>query len=164
MLDRKSVVRKSFIVVVVFLLFGNTLAIAETDPKLSRGETVYVSIYSNLFIGSVNEKFQLSALLSLRNTDPKYPVTILKADYYDTDGRKIKSHIYQPVLLRPLASKYYFVEPQDVRGGEGANFLVTWKAEQDVNQPIIEAVMLNVYNRQGVVFRSPGQIITEHKD
>jgi len=164
MLDRKPVVRKCLLVAVVFLLFGNSLANAETAPKLSAGETVYVSIYSNLFIGSVKEKFQLSALLSIRNTDPKYSITILKADYFDTDGRKIRSHIYQPVRLGPLASKYYFVEPQDVRGGEGANFLVTWKAGQDVNQPIIEAVMLNVYNRQGVVFRCPGQIITEHKD
>jgi len=31
---------------------------------------VYVSIYSNLFIGNVKEKFQLSSLLSMRNTDP----------------------------------------------------------------------------------------------
>jgi hypothetical protein len=163
MLDRKSVIQRALLAV-VFLLSGTALAIAESDTKLSKGETVYVSIYSNLFIGSVKEKFQLSALLSIRNTDPKYTITILKADYYDTDGRNIRSPINQPVKLGPLASKYYFVEPQDVRGGEGANFLVKWRAEQNVNQPIVEAVMLNVYNRQGVVFRCPGKIITEHRD
>jgi hypothetical protein len=162
--EQKSVIQRGLFAAVVFLLFATTLAIAESDTKLSKGETVYVSIYSNLFIGNVKEKFQLSALLSVRNTDPKYTITIMKADYYDTDGRKIRSYIYQPEQLKPLASKYYFVEPQDAKGGEGANFLITWKAEQNVNQPIVEAVMLNVYNRQGVVFRCPGKIITEHRD
>jgi len=164
MLDRKSVIQRILLIAVVFLFSASALAIAESDTTLSKGETVYVSIYSNLFIGNVKEKFQLSSLLSVRNTDPSYGITILKADYYDTDGRKIRSYINQFVQLKPLASKFYFVEPQDVKGGEGANFLVTWQAEQKVNQPIVEAVMLNVYNRQGVVFRCPGKIITEHRD
>jgi hypothetical protein len=132
--------------------------------KLSRGETVYISTYSNVFVGSAREKFQLSALLSIRNTDPKYSITITKVDYFDTDGRKIKTYVYSPVSLRPLASKFFFVEPQDEKGGEGANFLVKWQAEQDVNPPIIEAVMSNLYNRQGLAFRCPGQVITDHDD
>ena len=156
MIDRKSVIQRILLIEVVFLFSAATLALAESNTKLSKGETVYVAVYSNLFIGNVKEKFQLSSLLSVRNTDPNYGITIMKADYYDTDGRKMSSYIYQPVQLKPLASKFYFVEPQDVKGGEGANFIVKWKAEQDVNQPIIEAVMLNVYNRQGVVFRCPG--------
>jgi len=162
MFDRKSVIRIGLLFTVIFMLFTATSAIAASDTKFSRGEKVYVSVYSNLFIGNVKEKFQLSSLLSVRNTDPKYSITILKADYYNTDGRKIKSYIYSPVELGPLASKFYFVEPQDESGGEGANFIVKWRAERDVNQPIIEAVMLNIYNRQGVAFRCPGRIITEH--
>ena len=163
MLDRKSTLPSAFLAV-IFLLTGTALSTAGSDKTLSKGETVYVSVYSNLYIGSLNEKFQLSALLSIRNTDPKYTITVMKADYFDTDGKKIKRHIYQPVQLGPMASKFYFVAPLDVRGGEGANFLVTWSAEKKVNQPIVEAIMLNVYNRQGVVFRCPGKIITEHKD
>ena len=163
MFVRKFFIQNAFLTVII-LLTGTTLSIAESDTKLSNGETVYVSIYSNLFVGNINQKFQLSALLSIRNTDPKYTITIMKVDYFDTDGKKINSHINRPVQLGPLASKYFFVEPLDVRGGEGANFLVTWSAERKVNQPIVEAVMLNVYNRQGVVFRCPGKIITEHRD
>ena len=164
MLDRKPDIRKGLLMTIAFLLLVSTLALAEPDTTLSGGETVYVSIYSNLFIGSVKEKFQLSALLSVRNTDPNYGITIMKADYYDTDGRKIRSYIHQPVQLKPLASKFYFVEPQDVKGGEGANFLVTWQAAQNVNQPIVESVMLNVYNRQGVVFRCPGKRISNNRE
>ena len=162
MINWKSVIQGSLLIAVVFLFSTATLALAESNKKLSKGETVYVSVYSNLFIGNVKEKFELSSLLSIRNIDPKYEITILKADYYDTNGRKIKSEIHSPVELKPLASKFYFIEPQDVSGGEGANFIVQWEAKQGVNQPIIEAVMLNVYNRQGVAFRCPGEIITEH--
>ena len=160
---RNSVFQKSLLIATVFLLFSAAIAIAESDTKLSRGETVYVSVYSNVFVGSVKERFQLSSMLSVRNTDPKHPITITKADYYNTDGRIVKSYIFTPVRLNPLASKYYFVEPQDERGGEGANFLVKWTAEQPVNQPIIETLMLNLYGKQGLAFRCAGKIITDHK-
>ena len=102
MIDRKSVIQGSLLIAVVFLFSATTLALAESDTTLSKGETVYVSVYSNLFIGNVKEKFQLSSLLSVRNTDPNYGITIMKADYYDTDGRKIRSYIYHPVKLKPV--------------------------------------------------------------
>ena len=164
MRDRNSVILKCLFSTVALLVTLTASAFAESDSKLSNGETVYVSIYSNLYIGTVKEKFQLSSLLSLRNTDPGYAITIIQADYYDTNGRKLESYINRPVKLDPLASRFYFVKPEDARGGEGANFLVKWKAERAVNQPVIEAVMLNVYNRQGVVFRCPGKKITEHEE
>jgi len=164
MSDRKPIILRGLLSVVVLFLFSAAFAGAESDVKLSRGETVYISTYSNVFVGSAKEKFQLSVLLSIRNTDPKYTVTITKVDYYNTDGRNIKTYVYNPVTLRPLASKYFFVEPQDDKGGEGANFLVKWQAEHAVNQPIIEAVMSNLYNRQGLAFRCPGKIITEHRE
>ena len=164
MRDRIFFIQISPLLAIVFLIFAAATATAESDIKLSKGETVYVSVYSNVFVGSVKEKFQLSSMLSVRNTDPKHPITIMKADYYNTDGRIVKSYIFAPVRLNPLASKYFFVEPQDERGGEGANFLVKWTAEQPVNQPIIETLMLNLYGKQGVAFRCSGKIITDHKD
>ena len=161
---RNSVMQITLLIATVFLMFAAAKAIAESDTKLSKGETVYVSVYSNVFVGSVKERFQLSSMLSVRNTDPKHPITLMTADYYNTDGRIVKSYIFTPVRLNPLASKYYFVEPQDERGGEGANFIVKWTAEQHVNQPIIETLMLNLYGKQGLAFRCSGQIITDHKD
>ena len=164
MRDRIAFIQIRLLFTIVFLTFAAATAIAESDTKLSKGETVYVSVYSNVFVGSAKEKFQLSSMLSVRNTDPKHPITIMKADYYNTDGRIVRGYIFTPVKLNPLASKYYFVEPQDERGGEGANFLVKWTAEQPVNQPIIETLMLNLYGKQGVAFRCSGKIITDHKD
>ena len=44
--QKKSVIQRGLFAAVVFLLFATTLAIAESDTKLSKGETVYVSTYS----------------------------------------------------------------------------------------------------------------------
>ncbi len=93
MLNRKYVIRIGFLLSVIFLLWTAAIAAADSDTNLSRGETVYVSIYSNVFVGTAKEKFLLSSLLSVRNTDPKHAIALIKADYYDTDGRNIKRYI-----------------------------------------------------------------------
>lgn len=137
-------------------------AYAKSDAELSSGESVYVSIYSNIYSGPKAIRLELAAMLSIRNTDPKYPITILKADYYDTSGKMIDSYVKKPVKLKPLETTYFYIKEYDKRGGPGANFIVKWQAEKKINQPIIEGVMLGT--RQGVSFICPGQIITEHSE
>lgn len=130
--------------------------------ELSSGKSVYVSIYSNIYSGTKAVRLELAAMLSIRNTDPKYPITILKADYYDTSGKMIDSYVKKPLKLKPLETTYVYIKEYDKRGGPGANFIVKWQAEKKVNQPIIEGVMLGT--RQGVSFICPGQIITEDSE
>lgn len=135
---------------------------AKTDTELSSGETVYVSIYSNIYSGPKAVRLELAAMLSMRNTDPKYPIAILKADYYDTSGKLVESYVKKPIKLKPLESTYIYLKEYDKRGGPGANFIVMWQAEKKVNQPIIEGVMMAT--RQGISLICPGQIITEHSE
>ncbi len=132
------------------------------ENTLSKGESVYVSIYSNIYSGPKGTPFQLSAILSIRNTDPTYDITILKADYYDNNGRMIEAYIREPVQLKPLGSKDFLIKEHDTRGGAGANFIVKWRSDKMVNQPIIESIMLGLTRGQGVSFRCPGQILVEH--
>jgi hypothetical protein len=133
------------------------------NRTLSQGETVYVSIYSNVHAGPKGTPFLLSAMVSIRNTDPKNEITITGADYYDTDGKKIESYIKSPIRLKPLASTFFNIKEYDNRGGPGANFLVKWNSKKLVNQPIIEGVMLGLRSGQGVSFICPGQILIETK-
>lgn len=135
-----------------------------SQVALSKGETVYVSIYSNVYSGPKKVPFQLAAMLSIRNTDPKYPITIIKADYYDNDGKMIDPYIKEPFELGPLASTHYYIKEYDKRGGPGANFIVTWRSAVKVNRPIIEGIMLGLASGQGVSFICPGQVISEHDE
>ena len=141
------------------LFFCHLSLYAENPVRLSDGETVYVSIYSNVYSGPREKPFQLAAMLNIRNTDQKYAITILKVDYYDNHGKLIDQYIEKSFSLEPLGFKHFYIKEYDKRGGPGANFIVKWKAEQEVNQPIIESIMLGLAGGQGLSFTCNGQII-----
>jgi hypothetical protein len=133
----------------------------DINQALSRGESVYVPIYSNVYAGPKASPFLLSAMLSIRNTDPKNEITILKADYYDSNGKMIEGYMKSPVKLLPLASTFVHIKERDTRGGPGASFLVKWQSEKWINRPIIEGVMLGIVSGRGVSFICPGQILVD---
>jgi hypothetical protein len=101
-------------------------------------------------------------MLSIRNTDPKYSISILKANYYDSKGEILERYITQPLKLKPLESTHFLVKVSDKRGGPGAKFIVKWQSDKKVNQPIIEGIMLSTRAQQGISFICPGRIISEH--
>ncbi len=132
---------------------------AETNNKLSSGETLYVAVYSNVYAGPKAVPHQLATMLSIHNIDPKNTITITKADYYDSQGKFIEGYIKNPIRLKPFAHTFIYLKEYDTRGGPGANFIVKWHAEKKVNQPIVEALMYGA--RAGISFTSRGQIISE---
>jgi Protein of unknown function (DUF3124) len=143
------------------MIFAYLPSEASSQVQLSTGETVYVSVYSNVYSGPKKVPVQLAAMLIIRNTDPKYPITILKADYYDDDGTMIERYIKKQFELKPLASTYFYIREYDKRGGPGAKFIVKWLSTTKVNQPIIEGIMLGLTSGQGLSFICPGQIIRD---
>jgi hypothetical protein len=138
-----------------------TTGLSASEIKLSRGQTVYVPIYSHIYSGDRERPFLLTAILSVRNTDPIHSITISTIDYYSSDGKLIKKYIDRPVELKPLASARYIVPESDSSGGSGANFIVKWKADSEVNNVIVEGVMIGAKMQQGISFVSRGQVIKE---
>lgn len=129
------------------------------------GQTVYVPIYSHIYhYNSQDQVVNLSATLSVRNTDSTHSIIITSVRYYGTDGELIRQDIERPVALKPLASTSFFVAADDTSGGSGANFMVEWVAEKTVSEPVIEAVMINTSGGQGISFVSPGKVVKQHGD
>ncbi len=153
--------------ILVFFMVGLSVAgycgdsTAAEKYVLSRGETVYVPVYSNVFSAPKQVPFYLSALLSIRNTDMANPITVQSADYFDTKGKLLKRYYQQPVTLAPLETVIVYIPEDDIAGGVGANFVVRWKTSQEVNMPIIECVMIGTKSGQGISFVSPGRVIKE---
>jgi hypothetical protein len=137
-------------------------AYAGSEISLSKGATVYVPIYSNVYTGSRQLPFQLAATLVIRNTDTEHPLTIERVDYYDTAGKLVRGYIDKPRQLGPLASTNYYIQESDKTGGSGANFIVRWKAGAEINRPIIEGVMVGSQTGRGISYLSPGQEIDLH--
>lgn len=155
----------SALIVAVLVLTRETLPAhggpLETELRQSKGQTLYVPVYSNVFSGPKRLPFQLAATLSIRNTDLSTPFTIRTIDYYDSQGKLVRRYLERPISLGPLASTYVHIEEKDSSGGFGANFIVRWNAERAINTPIIECVMIGATSGQGISFVSPGQEIRE---
>lgn len=88
-------------------------------------------------------------------------ITIVRADYYDSNGDPIKSFIIEPLIVRPMASKYFFISQSDTSGGWGANYIIKWEAEKEVNEPIIESVTFGARGAHTISFISRGKAIKE---
>lgn len=146
-------------------IFGHNPASAAPDTgeyRLSKGQTVYVPVYSNVFSGPKALPFSLATMLSIRNVDLHNQMRVTAIDYYDTGGKLLRSHLATPLSLPPLGSTYIYQGEQDTVGGFGANFVVRWDAHKVINTPIVECVMIGAKSGQGISFVSPGQVIKEN--
>lgn len=158
---------RKFIYFLLLIFFTGILNPARSHAdniQLSTGQTVYVSIYSHIYSGLKARSFDLAAILSIRNTDPEYPIMIDSVKYYNTEGKLIKEYLSEPLQLNVLASTRYIIKEGDKTGGSGANFIVKWKSDKMVNPPIIEAVMIGTRSGQGISFVSRGQVIADHAE
>ena len=121
---------------------------------------VYVPVYSTLFL-SKTSRWELAASLSIRNIDPDQSVTVLEIGYFDTAGELLEQYLETPHELDPMATVTLTLPQWDTRGGAGANFLVRWSGDNDVNEPIIEVVMAGTRGTQSFSFIRSGQEIVE---
>lgn len=133
-------------------------SLAAAEIMLSKGQTVYVPVYSNIFTGPKEVSIPLANTLTIRNTDIYNSIQITIVDYYDTKGVLLKKFSPKPTTLAPLETTYIYLSERDQEGGVGANFIVRWHAAKEVNAPVIECLMAG---SQGRAFARPGQIIKE---
>ena len=141
------------------LMHGQACVAAEI--RISKGQTVYVPAYSNVYSGPRKVPFELATMLSIRNVDLTSSIRVTAVDYYDNDGRLVRRYLNSPMMLGPLGSHHVYLEEKDTRGGFGANFIVRWTAEKAINAPILECIMIGATGGQGISFISPGQEIRE---
>lgn len=161
-MSRLYAILTATVILVSLCLIAGPVAGAEMPCVLrSVGQTIYVPIYSHIYIGDRERPFLLAATLSIRNTDPANPFTLTAVDYYDSDGKRLKRYLEKPRVIGPLATIRYVIGERDEAGGSGANFIVEWTAKAPVTMPIIESVMIGTQTQQGISFTSRGQVIAE---
>jgi uncharacterized protein DUF3124 len=132
---------------------------AEEGGNQIVGQTIYVPVYSHIYTRDKSRVINLSATLSVRNTDAQNPIRINSARYYDTNGALLKEYVNAPLRLAPMASTDFVVAEDDTSGGSGANFIVEWGAAVEVTEPVVEAVMISTASQQGISFLSAGRVI-----
>ncbi|WP_162560064.1 DUF3124 domain-containing protein [Methylotetracoccus oryzae] len=143
------------------LSFDAAVAAGETRTHLARSQLLYVPIYSEIAYGDRRHTLNLSATVTVRNTDRKNPVKITRVDYFDTAGRFVRSYLDEPRLLAPMAATDYVISGADRSGGTAASFLIAWESAEAVSPPHIETVMIGAAATTGISFSSTAEILEE---
>ncbi len=125
-------------------------------------QSVYVPVYSHIYADSrfKDKPFQLTAILSIRNTDMKIAFTLERVDYYDSTGKLLSRYLKAPITIAPLASTRYIVPESDTLGGSGAKFIVSWSSKEGITEPIIEGIMIGTKMQQGISFVTNSQVLS----
>ena len=131
-----------------------------SEIDIVNAQTVYVPVYSHIYVRD-GAPHLLGISLSIRNSDPQRSITVTSVRYYDTKGKPIQEFIDGSLMLGPLETTTFMVEQSDIRGGSGANFIVAWKSDSAVYEPIIEAVMIGHSGGQSISFKSIGRPLTQ---
>ena len=130
----------------LWLLIASVLIVAsagvcEARKKLNK-QTLYVPVYSHIYFGNRGAKINLTTTISIRNTSRVDSLWIDTVEYYDTEGKLIRTYLDKPMQMKPLQSIKYIIKLNDDTGGSGANFIVSWRADQAIDEPIVEAISL----------------------
>ncbi|MBL1213793.1 MAG: DUF3124 domain-containing protein [Ignavibacteriae bacterium] len=123
------------------------------------GEILFVPVYSTIYHQS-DRTFDLTATLSIHNVDINSNITVIKTDYYNTDGKLMQRFIKDEIVLTPLQSEQFIIKQTDKSGGTAAKFIVQWVSEEQVLKPIVEAVMISTSSQQGISFKTESRIIS----
>lgn len=121
--------------------------------------TVYVPVYSSIHWGSTDATTELSATLSVRNTDGQQPLVMTSVKYFDSLGNLLDEYLEGAMELDPMATVEFVINRSDKRGGNGANFVVEWGGTGAIAEPVMEAVMLGQTGTAGISFVSQGRSI-----
>ena len=126
--------------------------------SLETGRT-YLSVYSQIYSLTEHRTHDLTATISMRNTNPVDTIYIQKAEYFDTHGRSIRTYFDWPIYLLPMETVEIVIDEEDREGGTGANFLFDWSTRPGSPEPLFEGVMISTSGQQGLSFTTQGKRI-----
>lgn len=121
--------------------------------------TTYLSVYSQIYSMTEHRTHNLTATISMRNTNRSDTIFIQKAEYYNTKGELIRTYFDKPIFITPLETVEIVIDQTDQEGGSGANFIFEWKIKQNSNEPFFESVMISTSGQQGISFTTQGKKI-----
>ena len=137
--------------------WNNRQAVSVPDSLMSG--TTYLSVYSQIYSFSEHKTHDLTVTVGIRNTSTTDTLFLDKADYFDTEGARIREYVKQTIVVRPLETIETIIGQSDKSGGTGANFLFDWRINPETTEPIFEAVMISTAGQQGLSFSTQGKRI-----
>lgn len=128
------------------------------SDSLLRGET-YLSVYSSIYSFTEHRTHELTATVSMRNTNRLDTIFIDKAEYFNTKGESIRVYFEKTIFIQPMETVEIVIDEIDKEGGTGANFLFNWAVPAQAHEPLFEGVMISTSGQQGLSFTTQGKRI-----
>jgi len=136
---------------------ARTATIHPTD-SLESGKS-YLSVYSQIYSYTQHKTYNLTAMVSIRNTSHKDSIYLSNIKYYDTHGVLLKSYFDKPVYVSPMETLDIVINEVDTAGGTGGNFIFDWQIPKACSEPIFEGIMTSTSGQQGLSFLTEGKRI-----
>ena len=153
-------------IVTLMVALSGGMAFGQTPQSGSLGQNLYLPIYSHIWHGEMDKNGQpmktlVSVSVSIRNTDPAKSIRIVSAQYFDSDGYKLRDYVTAPKTIGPMGTYELFVPRSDDTGGSGANFVITWKSDKPASPPIVEGFHANLPVGRSIAFTSSARALPE---
>lgn len=123
-------------------------------------DTIYIPIYSEIYVQNEVRKLRLSNTISIRNTSLKDTIYIEDINHYNSQGELIHKYQDNFLFLAPLQSIQYIIKKRVAEKGIESSFIVIWGANSSEVRPIFQGVMISAYGRYGVSFLTEGVSIS----
>ncbi|NMD01343.1 MAG: DUF3124 domain-containing protein [Bacteroidales bacterium] len=138
-----------------------TYELRDNSVRLVRGQVLYMPVYSNMPQYIDSQKFDMSAFVAVHNTDFNYKIRLQKVQYFDTKGKLVYDFLNGTIKeLSPLESIDFYI-PHSDQSGSGANFLIEWKSDSLVTEPLVESITMNLTGLNTIGVLSQGKVIKE---
>lgn len=134
----------------------NRMISHQLSDSLVKGST-YLSVYSEIYSQTEHITHNLTATVSMRNTNRLDTVYIERADYFDTKGKAIRNYFDRTIYIAPMETVEIVIDEIDQEGGSGANFFFDWKMKNRSSEPLFEGVMISTSGQQGLSFTTQGK-------
>ena len=148
----------------LFLVLICAQAAAQSPAVRSTGQMLYLPIYSHVWHGDLDgrgepAKVLVSVSVSIRNTDPAKSIRVSSAQYFDTDGKRLRDYVSAPRTIAPMGTYELFIPRSDDTGGSGANFVIVWKSDSPASPPVVEGFHANLPAGRSIAFTTSARPI-----
>ena len=161
-----------FLVIILFQSCDENKEISSINPEnwskrridISQKDSLeygksYLSVYSQIYSETEHKKHNLTTMVSLRNTSGQDTIYLLKAEYFDTHGKSVRTYFDKSIFLAPMGTTEIVIDESDTSGGTGSNFIIEWMIPKNCPEPLFEGLMNSMMGQQGLSFTTQSKRI-----
>ena len=161
-----------FLVIILFQSCDENKEISSINPEnwskrridISQKDSLeygksYLSVYSQIYSETEHKKHNLTTMVSLRNTSGQDTIYLLKAEYFDTHGKSVRTYFDKSIFLAPMETTEIVIDEFDTSGGTGSNFIIEWMIPKNCPEPLFEGLMNSMMGQQGLSFTTQSKRI-----